>query len=369
MIGSKLTEKAIAPLLKGLSLFGTGGGGAPGFGKAIMENDFRQGRRYILADPEDVPDDALIVSGGILGSVKAVDEAFFEDIVARWEKHFPLLVALHAAEAFLGRKVNYIVPFELGGLNTPAILSLGARADIPIIDGDALGRAAPETQMTTFWGHGIPIAPMVMVDDAGNTIIVKDTEDPLFPDRIGRWMVTRAKGMGANIHYPMDGRQLKSSVVPRTITNALEVGKIMSQSRAGRQSAGQKLAELVKGKVLLERGRILNIEERDEGGWLYQNVNLIENDKRVRIIVKNEAMLCFVNDDPVCIFPDLVMMVDPDTGMGVMSSELRGKREISVVLAPCHQRLREAIKSARGETAFSPALYGYKDLEYVPLRP
>jgi DUF917 family protein len=67
-----LTLEDIRPLLEGLAIMGTGGGGNPAWGRMILEQDVRMGRTWHIIAPEDVPDDATIVSGGIMGSVKAL---------------------------------------------------------------------------------------------------------------------------------------------------------------------------------------------------------------------------------------------------------------------------------------------------------
>ncbi len=366
-----LTEEEMEPLLEGLAVFGTGGGGSPAFGRAIMENDFRRGRRYILVDPADISDDAFIVSGGIMGSVKAVDTASVEKIIQHWEAHFELLVALKTMETLSGRKVDYIVPIELGGLNTPVILSLGARAGIPVINGDSLGRAAPETQMSSFMGHGISIVPMPLVDDTGNVIIVRESQDIFFPDELGRWVITNAEGMGANTHYPMSGKELKLSVVPKTITKAFTVGKeILHLREEDNLAIIDTISRLLRGKILFRKGVVAKLREEDRGGFLYQIVSIREKGGEGRVaelIVKNEVMLCQVEGKEVCIFPDLTLMVDTNTGRGIMSSELREGLELSIILAPCHSRVREALRSPQGRLAFSPARFGYENLQYTPL--
>lgn len=365
-----LTEEDIEPLLEGLALFGTGGGGSPSFGRAIMENDFRRRRKYVLIDPEDIPDDALVVSGGIMGSVRAVDTAAVDDVVCSWEDRFELLLALRTMEELLGKRVDYIVPFELGGLNTPVILSLGARVGIPVINGDGLGRAAPETQMTSFFGHGIAITPMPLVDSNGNIIIVKETGDPLFPDELGRWVVANAEGIGANNHYPMEGRALKSSVIPKTITRALEVGKMVLRARNEGNSPLKVIQEAINGKLFLNKGLIREIKEEGSKGFLRRLVLVEGTDpdrKQVELTIKNEVMLCRAEGREVCIFPDLILIVDPDTGRGLMSSELEVGQAIGIILAPCHPRLREALQHPQGRRAFSPARFGCEDLEYSPL--
>jgi uncharacterized protein len=357
--------------LHGLSIMGTGGGGSAAFGRAIMENDFQRGRKYSLVDPEDVPDDAFVVSGGIIGSVKVVDSASFANVVDRWENSFQLLTALRTMESFFGKKVDYVVPFELGGLNTPVMLSLGARANIPVINGDGLGRAAPETQMSSFFGHGISLTPMPLVDESGNIIIVKKTEGPLFPDRIGRWMVTNSGGMGANNHYPMDGKRLRASVIPKTITKALALGKAVFKARAEHRSPVETIAAFVNGYVFVRRGKIIRIHEENSVGFLQQIVTVDRcgqgSKKRLELVIKNEVMMCRETERNIAIFPDLVIIVDPDNGTGLMSTELQIGQEIGIILAPCHSRLKEALEHPQGKLAFGPARFGYKNSEYTPL--
>lgn len=133
----------IDPLLEGLAILGTGGGGSPEWGRAILRNDLERGRELWIVDPDDIEDDALVVSGGIMGSVKTFESMDIAQLVKRWESSFELLRACQLMESFLGRKVDYVVPFEAGGLNTPVVMSWAARMSIACIDGDGLGRSAP----------------------------------------------------------------------------------------------------------------------------------------------------------------------------------------------------------------------------------
>ena len=126
-----------------------------------------------------------------MGSVKVLEKFGTEQIMAHWEERFELLEVTRVMEGILGRPIDHVVPFEVGGLNTPVILSLGARMDIPIIDGDALGRSAPETQMTSFIGHGVSLTPMPLIDYNGNVVIVNQAVDPAYADQLGRWVVTQ----------------------------------------------------------------------------------------------------------------------------------------------------------------------------------
>ena len=45
-----LKKEDISPLLKGLTVYGTGGGGEPEFGQVILDNEFAQGRDCRVID-------------------------------------------------------------------------------------------------------------------------------------------------------------------------------------------------------------------------------------------------------------------------------------------------------------------------------
>ncbi len=364
------TPADIDPLLEGLAILGTGGGGSPEWGRAIMRNDFAHGRHPQIIPLEEIADDATVVSGGIMGSVKKLEEFGTEAIMAHWEERFELEAVTRVMEGILGRKIDHMVPFEVGGLNTPVVLSLGARLGIPIIDGDALGRSAPETQMTSFIGHGVSLTPMPLIDYNGNVVIVQSAVDPTYPDQLGRWVVTNGGGLGANNHYPMTGRQAKRAVVPGTISQALRLGRSVQAARAQGADPVAAVAAEMQG-VRLFTGRIVRLDEEEKLGFYFTTATIqgrgANDGQTARLVIKNETMLLEIDGKVRAIFPDLVLLLDPATGRGLMSVELRPGTEVALVGARCHERLREAVYSDIGSRAFSPARYGRPDLTYRPL--
>jgi len=365
-----LVQDDIAPLLEGLAILGTGGGGSPSWGKAILEQDLAMGRTLTIIPLEEISDDATVVSGGMMGSVKVLEAMGIEGVIEHWEERFELLEVTRVMEGILGRGVDHVVPFEVGGLNTPVILSLGARMGIPVIDGDALGRSAPETQMTSFIGHGVSLTPMPLIDYEGNVVIVQEAAEPTYADELGRWVVTKGGGMGANNHYPMTGRQAKEATVPNTISGALELGRTVFRARQeGDDPVAAAIAAL--HGVLLFTGTVERLEEEEKMGFYYTLVDLQgmaqDEGRSARLVIKNETMLLSIDDATKAIFPDLVCMLEAGTGRGVMSVELRPSTSLALVGVRCHQRLREALESEVGAIAFSPARYGHPELEYLPI--
>lgn len=356
-------------MLIGVGILGTGGGGDPDyFGKPLVEWDLKKGREYRLISPEKVKDDAFVVCGGYAGSVKSFTS--IGQMLQKWEKRYELLEALKITESTFNKKVDHVVPFELGGVNTPVILSLAARADISTVDGDGLGRAAPETQMSSFLGHGISLTPMPFVDKEGNVLIVKHAVNSTYPDEIMRLALDLDSGIGANNHYPMNGKQLKKSVIPKTITFSIKVGDAILNAAKAKKNLIDAFVKATKGFELF-MGKVKQIKGEDVKAHYLAKATLEGigdyAGKTMEIIFKNEAMLAKIDGQVVAVFPDLICMLDPETGKGIMTANIKPGTKMVVLGAPAHQRLRECLKDKIGREAFSPARYGFPKVKYEPI--
>lgn len=366
----KFKPEDIEPLLEGLAIYGTGGGGSPEWGRAILEQDFSVGRDLGVIDLSEISDGGTVVSGGIMGSVKILEEMGTSKVMAHWEDRFELLEVTRVMEGVLGKKIDYVVPFEVGGLNTPVILSLGARMGVPVLDGDALGRSAPETQMTSFIGHGISLTPMPLIDFKGNVVVVQDTVDSTYPDQLGRYVITQGGGLGANNHYPMTGLQAKRAVIPNTISASLDLGRAVLNARNHGEDPVEVVAKKANG-VLLFEGEISELLEEESMGF-YFTTAVIEaqgelSKSKIELIIKNETMMLRIDGETKALFPDLLLMLDPGTGRGLMSIELGVGSPLALIGVPCHPRLREAAASPQGRLAFSPNRYGQTEETYQPI--
>lgn len=358
----------IGPLLKGLTIYGTGGGGEAEWGRVILENEFAQGRVCRLVRPEEVPDDAFVCSGGIMGSVKALGDVSYEEIAAQWEVDFPLVNAVRTMERLMGKKVDYLAPFEVGGLNTPVIMSAAARLGIPMIDGDGNGRSAPETQMTSFIGHGVDLYPMPLSDRYGNITIVLKAHETTYADEVGRFLVVKGGALGANAHYPMTGKQLKESCIPHTVSGALELGQKVDACRARGISALEEVVRHFHGRELF-RGTVRRVEGVDRGGFYLTDLELAGNGgSAAKLVIKNETMVLWVDGAIQIMFPDILLLLDPTTGEGVTSVNLREGMELALVGAPCHERIAAFMDTPVGKASFGGARYGYDALAYQPFR-
>jgi DUF917 family protein len=363
----KLSKVDAYDMLTGVGILGTGGGGDPvSFGKPMVDWDYGKGRAYEITSPKNIRDDAFIVCGGYMGSVKAFTSV--GDMLETWETRYELHEAMKISERITGKKVDHLVPFELGGTNTTVMLSLAARAGITCVDGDGLGRSAPETQMITFVGYGIELCPMPVVSKNGSVIIVDKTTSPALADEIGRFAVVQDGGSGANNHYYQTGAQLKKAVIPNSISKSIELGAEIRDANANGKNPIDAFLDIIGGQILA-KGKIEEVKGEDCAGHLHVSVRIKpENLKgRFEIVVKNEYMMAMSDGKPVVMFPDLICLQNPETGHGLMSADLKKGMDVVVTAAPAHERLRFAGSTEIGKKAFSPERYGHPELEYKPM--
>ena len=107
----------------------------------------RQGPVELLT-PEDLPDDAFVAAIGNVGAPTVSLELLPSDDEA--------LIALEAFETQMGRKLDAVVSFEIGGGNSLIPIMAAASRGIPVVDGDGMGRALPEAQMMTYAIRAFP---------------------------------------------------------------------------------------------------------------------------------------------------------------------------------------------------------------------
>ena len=363
----KLSKENAYDMLTGVGILGTGGGGDPvSFGKPLVDWDYKRGRVYEITDPAQIKDDAFIVCGGYMGSVNVFKS--IGDMLESWETRYELHEAMKISERITGKKVNHLVPFELGGTNTTVMLSLAARAGITTVDGDGLGRSAPETQMISFVGYGIELCPMPVVSKNGSIIIVDKTTSPALADEIGRFAVVQDGGVGANNHYYQSGAQLKKAVIPNSISKSIELGGAIRDANKNKRNPIDAFLDIMGGQILTQ-GTIEEVRGEDRAGHWHVQVRIRPEKLRGRfeVVVKNEYMMALYDGKPIVMFPDLICMHYPDTGHGVMSSSLKKGLNVVVTAVPAHERLRHAGSTEIGKKAFSPERYGHPELEYKPM--
>jgi DUF917 family protein len=352
----EVVESDLGPIATGAAVLGTGGGGNPYLGRLRMRELLRAGSRVRVLDPHELPDDALVVAAGGMGAP-----------LVSWEK-LPQgeeeKEAVLALEQHLGRRVDAIAPLEMGGSNSLVALVVGAQLDVPVLDGDGMGRAFPELQMVTYLIYGCAPAPAAVADEKGNRTVLSHVADVYALERLARAVAISYGGHAGLAMCPMTGAQARTTCVPRTLTLALRIGEAIERARSdGEDPVGALLAET--GGRRLFQGKIVDLERRLVSGFAAGCVTLEgfgpNAGETAAVDFQNENLIVRRSGEVLATVPDLIALVDLESGEPLTTEVLRyGLRTQVLVLPPS-----PVLTTPKALRFIGPRAFGY-DVAYLP---
>ena len=356
-----ITHEDIADLCAGSVFLATGGGGDPYVSQILVEQSLRKYGSVGLVPLDAVPDDALVVAIGEVGA----PTVSLEQLPIGTE----CLDVVDRFEAWVGRKITHLVSFEVGGANSVIPLITAAAKNIPLIDGDGMGRALPEAQMMTFAIEGVCPGPAVAVDYTGGSIYF-DTKDTLLYERQVRNIAMAMGGMVFTAEHPMTGSEAKRAIVPGTISFALQVGQVLSANYgSAKQVEGppRALFEQSDYGVLkhLYTGKIVDINRKIVGGFDVgeARIEAVGSDAPpLTLSIKNEFLVARLGDKVVASVPDLITMVDHESSSPINSERVHYGQRVTVfgIGCPPHYRTEKALQ------VVAPRNFGF-DFDFCPI--
>lgn len=351
-----LDRQDVEDLSTGAAILGTGGGGDPYLGKLMALSVLEKGMKIEVIRPEDVPDDALIIPSAAMGTPTV--------LIEKISKGDEVVQAFKRLEKYYGQEVFATMPLEAGGVNSVNPLTVGARCGIPIVDADGMGRAFPELQMTTFNVHGIPCSPMTLVDEKGNVVML-DAVDNNWAEKIARVVTIRFGGTAWISLYPMYGRDVKRAGIPHTLSLARDIGRSVREARASKEDPVDAVLGITKGFRLFE-GKIVDVERKTVAGFARGEARLEGiNDSaggNMLIQFQNENLVAIRDGEIVCSVPDLISLLDVDTGLPITTEYLRYGYRVVVVGMPTNEKWR----TPEALDVVGPRYFGY-DIDYIPI--
>ena len=341
----------------GGAILGTGGGGDPYIGKLMAQQAIRKHGPVRMIDVAEIKDEDLIVPCAMMGAPTVMVEK-----IPQGEE---ILAAFRKLERFLGKKIGAILCAEAGGLNSTIPFVIGAMTGIPVIDGDGMGRAYPELQMVTFTLHGVSATPMVIVDDKGNSILL-ECIDNRWTERLARTATIEMGGSVLISLYPMTGKVAKKASVRGTLTLARRLGEILRESRASHADAVKAIQSKLNAETIFE-GRVTDIARRTETGFARGEAKFVGVDDyrghTYRIEFQNEFLIAEQNGKPIVTTPDLITLLDADTGAPITTETIRFGLRVVAIAIPCAPQWR----TPAGLALVGPHYFGYK-VDYRPFK-
>lgn len=352
-----LTESDIEALAIGAAILGTGGGGSPYIAKLRCLQELRRGRRIALVGLEELDDDAQVLTIGGIGAPAVTIEKLPEGNEGTR--------VLRCLEEFTGRKVTALISAEIGGGNAIEPMLTGAAVGLPVVDGDGMGRAFPEMQMTTFSIYGHRSTPAAISDEHGNVVLFRHTVTEQDFERLGRAVVVSMGGNAIGAEAPMAGRYVKRVAVPGTVSQSIRLGELVLRANREHISAIPLICRQEHGIHLID-AKVVDLKRHLRGGFSVGEIALEGIDSHAgthaSIVFQNE-FLTFERQGriEVCV-PDLIVILDVDTGHAITTDVLRYGQRVGVLALPCHPLLR----TPQALAVVGPQCFGL-DTGYQPL--
>jgi DUF917 family protein len=353
-----LNAADLEALAIGAAILGTGGGGNPYIAKLRALEELKRGHEVRLIGLEELDDDAVVLAVGGIGA-PAVS-------IEKLEQGSEGVRVLRCLEEVLGVKVDALISAEIGGGNGLEPIMTAAPLGLPIVDADGMGRAFPEMQMTTFSIYGHRSTPAAICDEHGNIVFFKHAVSEVWFERLARATVVSMGGTAIGAEQPMRGAYVKRAGVPGTVSQAIRLGYLVLEANALHASAIPRICAEEHGIHLID-AKIVDLKRHLRGGFSVGTLLLEGIDAhagtRAQIDFQNE-FLTFERAGRIeaCV-PDLIVILDVDTGHAITTDVLRYGQRVAVLALPCHPLLR----TPEALAVVGPAAFGLDGTVYRPL--
>ncbi|HEY0189044.1 MAG TPA: DUF917 domain-containing protein [Cellulomonas sp.] len=346
-----VTAEDVDPLASGAAVFGTGGGGAVHTVRLSARTAVAEHGPVPLVRVDQLTEDDVVINMSAMGAPSVGIEMLGAAAQAR--------TLVREVEQLVGRPVTTLMAAEIGGSNGVAPVGWAAALGLQVLDADGMGRAFPQATMIAMNVAGLASEFAVMADVVGNVTVLR-TRDIAWLERHARAFTVAAGGIAIGAHYLLTHRTAPGAVIEGTVSRAIEVGRRLL-------AAAEPVAEVADelGADVLVAGKVVDIDRLTEGGFTRGSVTVqgvgADRGRLLRIEIQNENLVVVEDGLVLASVPDLISVLDSETGEAISTELLRFGQRVSVLAWPCDPLWR----TPRGLELAGPRAFGY-DLDYQP---
>ncbi|EGD51903.1 protein of unknown function DUF917 [Thermoanaerobacter ethanolicus JW 200] len=352
----EITIDWIEPLWYGSIFLGSGGGGKS-YLLASELHKVLQNRAIPLLTLDELPENNFFCGVGLLGSPELSEESLPSGMEAR--------IIIEELEKYTGAKFKGISIVEGAGVNIFYPLLTALQTGLPVTDGDAMGRAFPELQMTTYHLENLTATPLVLIDSNYNLHSFLDKQDTFLLELNTRQIISQQGGVGYFAGFPYPGSVLKRVLLPGTLTFAREIGECFLQADNYRELFSL-LLEVTSNSfygpvVEIFQGTVTSISTYEITKWKAATL-ISPKGEKLQLLFQYENLLAFKNGNMVASVPDLISAIDLNKLKPVNNNEIYEGQQLALLGLPAPLRLR----ISKALDVVGPQCFGYRTT-YVPL--
>lgn len=359
----KLNRQDLHDILLGAAIVGTGGGGSLKFGIELVDKALDDGCEFLLAELDEIPDDALIGTPYGCGSISPLTKKQIEDYEAMPKiESTPEVAAVKGIEEYFNKPLYGVVATELGGSNTAVALDAAARTGKPIIDADPAGRSVPCLQHSTYYLKDIPIYPLSVANKFGDTMIISKVANDERAEALVRAAAVSSFNHVGVVDHPAEWKVLKNSLLKNTITMCLEIGKTARKAKEDGRNFAYDVADKFDGYIMFE-GTVSKADWEDKDGFTFGNIYIEGEGKfqgdELKIWFQNENIISWKNGEIFITVPDSINIVNNDENMPLLNPFAKEGMKVTVFVLKAFDEWR----TEKGLKIFGPKFFGY-DIDY-----
>ncbi|MDP6705172.1 MAG: DUF917 domain-containing protein [Alphaproteobacteria bacterium] len=352
-----LEPDELAPLATGAWILGAGGGGSPYLSYLNLRQHYRGGGRVTLMDPMALADDDLVAVVSNMGAPLVGQERLSDPAYAA--------KPVRMMQDYLGRPFRAVMSVEIGGGNAIQPFLVAAETGLPVVDADAMGRAFPEAQMTSFAIGDLEMFPLTLADIRDNEVIITRAASWKWMERISRKACTEVGSIAATCKAPRNGAEVKEWGILHTVTKAIGIGRAVEAARARHADPIEAVLAHEGGKRVF-RGKITDVARRTTEGFLRGSATIegLDEDRghEFRLEFQNEYAVGFLDGNAHVTVPDIITVIDSLSGEAIGTETLRYGQRVTVIALPSP----EVLTTPKGLEHVGPRAFGY-DLEFRSL--
>jgi DUF917 family protein len=349
----------IKPLFLGSIFLGVGGGGKANNILSFCEEIFSKGLTIPLLDIEDLEETNNYAAVGLIGSPEVIDDFYCTGKEG--------IKALETLQSITKDEVKGIFTLECAGVNVLYPILVASLLELPFIDGDSMGRAFPELQMTTFHLNEQPLMPFILCNTGLRIYEYYDVDNFLLDLNI-RHVLSEYNNIGFFASCASKGSNLRKMLIPRTLSFTYEIGKVFMDI-SSYEDIINNLIKSTKNSIYgasieLFLGEIDNIENVDHKNWQSIYMKGIKHYKgeAFQILTQNENLIAYKNNALAAMAPDLISLISLDTLTPISNNDLSKGMKVAVIGTPAPL----VWKTIDGLNIVGPKCFGYKS-PYKPL--
>ncbi|KAL3459511.1 hypothetical protein BJX64DRAFT_291178 [Aspergillus heterothallicus] len=360
-------------IAQGCKVLGCGGGGDPYQEYLKVSAIVRDKPGSVkVVSPDYLPDDATVGWTGCMGSPEVSMERLENDECRKAHEELLRATGLPPTAGF--------VALEIGGGNGVVNLGVAASLGALCIDADYMGRAYPTAWQVTPNVYGTPkgeaLVPMTIASGDGSFVTMTSSRTDKLVDKILRASCVEMGCRAGSAGPPKTSKIVREQAITNTVSLAWWVGRAIALERNIADRANRIIDEVggAESAAILGEGKITSVERVLKTGHTY---GILEVDGQLKDGTKAILKVPFKNENAfveavlpsgeskiLASVPDLIAVLDAETGSGLGTPEYKYGLKVMVIAIAASPRWTDTV---RGMAVGGPGSMGFEDIKYVPI--